>query len=378
MISRVKRYISQHLTNLPGWRTDRKIVVFESDDWGSIRMPSKQVYKQCLQAGYRVDKIAYERFDSLASEDDLELLFNLLSGYNDQHGNPVVITANILTANPDFEKIKSSGFQEYFYELITETFNRYPKHSGCLNLWKEGKGKGVFFPQSHGREHLNVSGFMQALRQGDRDVHFGFEHSMPGSIPKGDPNGGNKMVESLRYVDQQDKEKKISIIVEGLELFENLMGYRSETFIPPNYLWSPDFNELISRKGVRFYQGQKKMIEPLLDGGVKLHTHKLGERNDYGQTFLIRNAFFEPALCHHSTDDPVYRCLKDISTAFRMNKPAIISSHRLNYVGFIDEQNRDRNLKMLEQLLYQIIKKWPDVEFLNSVQLGNLIIAENG
>ncbi|NTW32234.1 MAG: hypothetical protein HGB12_06370 [Bacteroidetes bacterium] len=31
-------------SNIPGWRTDRKILVIESDDWGSIRMPSKETY----------------------------------------------------------------------------------------------------------------------------------------------------------------------------------------------------------------------------------------------------------------------------------------------------------------------------------------------
>jgi hypothetical protein len=373
----MKRQISRYLPNLRGWRTDRNIVVIESDDWGSIRMPSKHVYKQCSKAGYRVDKIAYERFDSLASEDDLELLFNLLNGFKDQYGNSAVITANILTANPNFEKIRSSGFKQYFYESITETFKRYPKHSLCMDLWKEGKDQGVFFPQSHGREHLNVAMFMHALQQGDRDIHFGFEHGMPGSIPRGKPDGGNKFVESLRYKDKHDKEEKLSIIVEGLELFESLMGYRSETFIPPNYLWSPDYDPVIASKGVRFYQGRRKMVEPFPNGRMQLHTRKLGESNDYGQSYLIRNATFEPALSN-STNGPVDHCLKDIACAFRMNKPAIISSHRLNYVGFIDEKNRDRNLKMLERLLNQVKRRWPDVEFLTSVQLSNLIITENG
>jgi hypothetical protein len=377
MFKKIKQYISPYWTNLRGWRTDRNIVVIESDDWGSIRMPSKQVYKQCLQAGYRVDRNAYERYDSLASGDDLELLFNLLNNCKDRHGNSAVITANILTANPDFEKIKSFGFQQYFYETITETFNRYPKHSNCLNLWKKGKDQGIFFPQSHGREHLNVSMFMRALQQGDQDVHFGFEHEMPGTIPRGKPDGGNKYVEALRYKDNYDKEEKLSIIVEGLKLFELLMGYGSKTFIPPNYLWSPDYDSVIASKGVQFYQGQRKMIEPLPNGRVQLHPLRLGERNSYGQLYLIRNAVFEPALSD-TTDDPVNRCLKDISCAFRMNKPAIISSHRLNYVGFIDEKNRDRNLRMLERLLNQIKIRWPEVEFLTSVQLSNLMITENG
>ena len=62
--------------------------------------------------------------------------------------------------------------------------------------------------------------------------------------------------------------------------------------------------------------------------------------------------------------------------AFLMRKPAIVSTHRINYVGYIDEGNRDRTLKLLRQLLTAVLRRWPDVEFLTTVQLGRLM--ENG
>ena len=62
-------------------------------------MPSPEVYKKCLRAGYPVDKIVYERYDSLASEEDLEMLFDLLSSYKDARGNHPLITANCLVAS---------------------------------------------------------------------------------------------------------------------------------------------------------------------------------------------------------------------------------------------------------------------------------------
>ena len=40
----LKQTITHNLLNIPGCRTNRHIVVIESDDWGSIRMPSKEVY----------------------------------------------------------------------------------------------------------------------------------------------------------------------------------------------------------------------------------------------------------------------------------------------------------------------------------------------
>ena len=374
----LKKSVSRYARNLRGWRTNRKIIVIESDDWGSIRMPSREAYEKCLRAGYRVDKNPYERYDSLASEEDLQHLFNILTSYKDQNNHPPVITANVLAGNPDFEKIRESGFKEYHFEPVTRTLQSYPFHNRCFELWLEGMKEGIFIPQSHGREHLNVSEWMQALQSGNRDVRFGFELGMPGIIPQGDENGSaNRYVEALRYLNLQDKKKKLEIVLHGLSIFEELFGYRSKSFIPNNYLWSPDFDEQVARNGVRFYQGNRRMGEIQEDGSKKYHTHHLGRQNEYGQVYLVRNAVFEPSLHKLNVRDPVENCILDISAAFRLNKPAIITSHRLNYVGFIDPSNRDRNLRLLDQLLKKIIRKWPDTEFLNSVELGHLIAGED-
>ena len=117
MIDRLKHSANLCLTNIKGWKTNRKIVVIESDDWGSIRMPSTEVYLKCLAAGYPVDKNPYERFDSLASEEDLDMLFNVLTQFKDINNKNPQITANCVVANPDFEKIKNDKFEKYYFEL---------------------------------------------------------------------------------------------------------------------------------------------------------------------------------------------------------------------------------------------------------------------
>lgn len=373
IVEKLSGKIAPWYKNLRGWRTDRKIVVIESDDWGSIRMPSRQVYDKCLHAGYHVDKIAYEKYDSLASEDDLEMLFDLLSSFKDKNGNHPVITANVLTANPDFDKIKNSGFTEYHYESIKETFNRYPKHRSCFDLWMQGLNENVFYPQSHGREHLNVSMFMNALKACDEDAMFAFENRMPG-IMQPDSLQGNMYVESLKYSSDEDKTQKLKIVLEGLKQFEELFGYISRSFIPPNYFWSPDFNEQVSRAGVKFYQGNRRMKEPHIYGeGNVIHSHILGKKNKYGQVYLIRNSMFEPSLGKSQKEKAVNQCLKQINASFTMKKPAIVCSHRLNYVGYLDQSNRDRTLQMLKTLLREILKKWPAVEFMTSDKLGTII-----
>ena len=366
--------LSRIYRNLAGWRTNRKIVVIESDDWGSVRMPSKQVFEKCLKAGYPVDKISYELYDSIASEDDLALLFDLLLKYKDKRGKHPLITANCLVANPDFKKIAAGNYEKYYYELVTQTFKRYPGHHNNFNVWNKGKDLNIFYPQFHGREHINVSRFMHALKKGDQDVRFGFENGMPGCINKGAIIKGNQYVGATHYHSLDDKRNKLNIILEGLDIFEQLFGYKSKTLIPPNYIWSLDFNRAVKLKGVKYFQGIHKMREPISEAESTFHNIHLGMRSKEGQTYLVRNVTFEPSMFRLGIKDPVKQCLSEMSIAFKLKKPAVLSSHRINYVGFIDPSNRDRNLKMLDEVLKTALKRWPDIEFMSSVDLGDVIV----
>jgi len=365
--------ILHYAYNLKGWHTNRKIVVIESDDWGSIRMPSKEIYKNCIKAGYRVDLNPYERFDSLLSSFDLDLLFDLLIGFKDSKGNHPIITANCAVANPDFVKIKKANYENYYFELITDTFKRYPFHEKNFEKWQFAQKEKIFFPQYHAREHLNVSLFMEALRSGNRDAHFGFKNGMPGSITLDSEYYGNRFIEAMHFISNQDKLEKLQIYLDGLDIFHKLFGYSSNSITPPNYYWCPDFDIPVHEKGVQYFQGIRIIREPLNDKKYKSKKLYLGKRNKIGQLYLVRNSVFEPSIFTLKIKNPVDRCLSDINFSFKCKKPAIISSHRINYVGYIDESNRDQNLKYLNELIKSMLKIWPDIEFMSSLDLGKVI-----
>ena len=368
----IRQKISRNIFNALGWRTKRKIVVIESDDWGSIRMPSKDVYEHCLTKGYRVDKNLYSRYDSLASEEDLDLLFNTLALYKDSNGRHPVITANCLVANPDFKRIRESDFSQYFFEPISNTFAKYPRHSNNLKIWKNASDQGLFFPQSHGREHLNVSRFMNDLKSGDQDARFAFDLNMPGIFKKDKVENGNDYVVAIEYCNESDKNNKIQIISQGLEIFKDLFKSSSDSFIACNYIWHPDFEQTLSTCGVKYIQGRKNQLIPKGNyEGFRKKFHYTGQKNLLGQIYLVRNVAFEP--CSNNNLDWVNSCLKEIENAFRWNKPAIISMHQINFVGYIDPENRDSSLFLFNELLKRITEKWPMVEFLNSAELGSLI-----
>lgn len=370
-MSSLRSWLAPYYRNLRGWRTKRKIVVFESDDWGSINMPDPGVYNDFLKAGYPVDQNKYEKYDSLESNNDLELLFGLLSGFIDKNGNHPIITANCLVANPDFEAIRKNNFQEYSYELVTETFKKYPGKENGFLLWNQGLSAKVFKMQFHGREHLNIKLFIDALQRGDRDAHFSFERGKPGCVSRDGQYVRNIYVEATRFRTEKEKHDVAAILDDGLGIFRILMGYASESIIPTNYLWSPDFDEITYNHGVKYNQGYRIIAEPGINGSSRIiHTHYLGKKNRYGQLYLIRNASFEPAFSESAV---VENCLYEIAAAFRLMKPAVISTHRINFAGSLSELNRDSTLFQLNKLLSAIIKRWPETEFTSSDQLGNII-----
>ena len=69
--------------------------------------------------------------------------------------------------------------------------------------------------------------------------------------------------------------------------------------------------------------------------------------------------------------------MKRIGIAFKWGKAANICAHRLNFIGSIDCTNTDRNLPEFKRLLQEIVKRWPDVEFISSDQLGEIIEKSN-
>ena len=363
--------IKYQLGNIPGWRTNRKLVVIESDDWGSIRMPSRDVYELLVKEGIPLYKATYNRYDSLASEEDLSALFEVLFSVRDKNGNPVKITANTIVANPDFDKIEKSGFSEYHYEKFTETLKRYPAHKNSFSLWKQGMDAGVFWPQFHGREHIHVPRWMKALKHDDSVARKIFKYRMY-DLSIGFERSESAFMEALQVDSEDDFSFQHKYITEGLNIFEEIFGYSSKTFIAPCYVWHNSLNDTLLERGVQGFQGSWYQLEPnVYDNSLKKIFHFMGERNKNNQIYFTRNVFFEPSEIQ--IDNWVGEVLTKMKLAFRAKKPAIIQAHRKNFIGFIDQKNRDKNLRIFSKVLRQIIKKWPDVEFVSSDELSKIM-----
>ena len=377
--SSIKSQIIVNLSNVKGWRTKRHIVVIESDDWGSVRMSSLESFERLKAAGVPVDTDHYNINDALESNEDLESLFETLKKFKDSTGRHPVMTGVNVVVNPDFKAIAANDFKEYVYEPYTKTCERYPNHDRVYDLWKKGIAERIFVPVLHGREHLNAQFWMRALQKGDLSTVVAFRECVTGIPRKG--IGGVTVPNfqaAFEIETTDDLPYQQEVIKTGAELFEKLYGYKAKFFVPTNGWFNNSLEKALFDSGVMYIDTAKKQREPLGNGQYKVNTRFVGDKNQYGQIYLTRNCFFEPAATGFEVPenyDWLNYCLKEIEIAFRWHKPATISSHRVNYIGYLHPENREKGLKALSQLLGEIIKRWPDVEFMTSVELGDLIAS---
>ena len=371
MIGSIKHKLFSNIKNIPGWKTNRKIVVIECDDWGSIRMPSAKVFDKLVNQGVNVDTSRFNRYDTLANKEDLELLFSVLQSVSDKNGNSAIMTAIANVANPDFEKIAASGFKKYYYEPFTDTLKKYYPAEDVFSIWEKGIAEHVFVPQLHGREHVSVQLWLKKLQAGDKSLLEAFKNGFVSLDVKGIPSSASEFRPEFFFEHENQKAFLINSIQDGIKLFEKIFGYEPKVFVPSNGIFHPEFDRVLSKSGIKYMFTTRSMPYPDGTGGVKNRTFIPGQSGPLGLRYYTRNCAFEPA-------DPGYmgikHTLEQISASFRWGKPANISTHRANFVGSINRHNRETGLYELRKLLKEIIKKWPDVEFFDSADAFRLMV----
>jgi hypothetical protein len=370
------RYIIDNAKNILGWQTKRKIVVFAVDDYGNVRLSSAVARDKMNKAGLTIHN-RFDAFDALENREDLEALFDVLESVRDSRGKPAIFTPFALCCNINFAKMKQTGYTHFIPELLPETFAKLSaedalNYEGTWSLWKHGIEKGLLLPQFHGREHFNLKVFEEKLLKRDEELMINLENNSYTSIS----NSGYPTISytaAFEFDNFEENERLRLIIEDGLNLFEKVYGYKSTHFNSPGGRENSILHKTLTEQGVKFIDAPFIKKEHQGNGKFKSTINYTGKVNSFKQLFFVRNVVFEPT---NTNVNHVARAMKQIELAFRWNKPAIISSHRVNFCGQISSDNRTKGLRELKLLLTAIVKRWPDVEFMSSDELGDLIIKE--
>jgi hypothetical protein len=158
-------------------------------------------------------------------------------------------------------------------------------------------------------------------------------------------------------------------ISEGKEIFYNAFGYYPHTAIAPHYLWDENTEIALYNEGIRYVQGlpyhQARFPH-------NMHYHFLGEKNR-NVVYLIRLINLEFQGGRNPQWDYIH-AFEEIATAWKYGLPAIVSTHRLNYVGSIDPNMHSSGIRQLDCLLKNLENDFGDeVVYLSDFELAQLL-----
>ncbi|TCP58773.1 hypothetical protein EV663_11739 [Rhodovulum bhavnagarense] len=372
----IARLIVDNLRHARGWSSDEKLLVLNVDDYGNVRLASARARAE-LEARITGFGGYMDCFDALETREDLEALFEVLEGVRDCAGEPAVMTAYALSANPDFERIRAE--RVYSYEPLPTTFARCAAqapaaYEGAWSLWRDGERAGIFRPQFHGREHVNVALIETKLAQGHADLEANLALESMAGLSGVEEMPGVGFTHAFGGDNPNQLDRQREILRDGVKLFESVFGFTSKTFTPPAQKLPRALVNDLRPMGILtldrpFIQRPAHGRFPRLP---RLSFPTAPQKWQPG--CIVRTVSFEPGQGSYS--DPIGHALRQIEQAFRWRKPAVVSSHRVNFAGHIDPENRRKGLRALEELLHRIVATWPDVRFIGADDLAQTMLGK--
>lgn len=368
----IKNLVNSYL-NSRSFHTNRKILVIESDDWGSRRTDNSKIRFDLNKIGSKVQNDAYIQFDNLENKDDLQALCNTLSSVKNGIGQSPILTANYCMANPDFENIRNDSFQKFHFEPFWETIGNRFDGTITLKFLKEAIEKQLIRPQLHGREHLHALAWLKELQSGNSDLIRAFDLNTWGIRYKSRNFTRRENLQAAldSYHLEGERAFQSQWIRDSAKMFESYFGFKSESFIPPAYIWHNFICETLLQNDIRAIQGIKLHYHPNKSKSLYRRIPRYTGQKKGNIISLVRNVFFEPTLLPNENWED--KTLSGIENAFNNNQPAVLGSHRINFIGSLEQANRTENNRTLRIILTRALKKWPDMEFMSSSELLELI-----
>jgi hypothetical protein len=262
--------------------------------------------------------------------------------------------------------------------LLPATFERLCEsqpsvYRGAWTLWQEGIAKGLIQPQFHGREHLNLTLINHRIKQNSLDLKANLENESMAGLDS--DLSGIGFTQAFALTPAKSLEEQLAIhrevIAAGMDTFEQVFDFRSQTFTPPSQVIHPSLFRFAEEQGIKGIDKPYRVHRDLGDGKRIIEKNHLGKQGSQKHVTIVRNVVFEPA--EEDVFDPVKRALQLIEAAFRWGKPAIISSHRVNFCGHIEPGYRAKGLANLKRLLDSMLLRWPEIEFISADELVKII-----
>lgn len=346
-----------------------RFVVFESDDWGYCgEMKDKKTLDLLLPDEDKRKEQRMEFNNTLETFQDMMNLFALLERFRDSLGRPAVFTSNYVMSNPDYERIRESGFKEYFSIPLSSGFpSGWNDRGEIIMAANQGIKRNIWRPEFHGLAHFNFRAWMKALREGDKKARKYFDNylaSTSATFPALSEYAADSSIGAFESLQEQ-----VSLVSSGCKIFKSVFGYRPVSTIPPHDIWNSDTEIAFLRCGLKYLQSERNRFKSVMFESPSRQLSPLGAMKSiillYGPLFkILRNVRLE------LRDEPseAELCTEIL---FREGIPAVVGTHRVNYVSSVNPSVSHSGRKKLEEYLKYLVES-DNIIFLSATELSQI------
>jgi len=306
------------------------VLVIESDDWGA---------------------------GPLAQADALTRLSALLQRVRDCSGHPAVMTLGMVMEVPDGPRIAATRCTEYHALPLADS-----RFDNVRAAMQAGIGAGVFAPQLHGQCHYWPPAVMDAAKS---------DASVRDWLTASDPVATENLPSPLqsRWVDASSlpsralsSESIQQAVAAEAASYQAALGSVPQVAVATTFVWNDAVEAAWAQAGVEaiITPGRRATCRNAAGQPACVDATMLtGERSLSGQTYLVRDVYFEPALGHVPQ-----RLVDGLQARTRQGRACLVETHRFNFL-----QALDASLATLEAGLNLALGACPNVRFLSPLEL---------
>lgn len=310
------------------------VLVIESDDWGAG--PPEQ-------AGALVR------------------LSELLQRFRDHTGRPALMTLGVVLEVPDGARIAASNCVEYHGLRLADA-----RFDDVRAAMQAGIAAHVFAPQLHGQCHYWPPAVLAAA-QSDDNVRGWLVASEPAATEHLPSQLQSRWVDASSLPSRELAPEAIrrAAASEAAD-YRAVFGCAPQVAVATTFVWSEAVEAAWAQAGIEVIvtPGHRATCRTVAgQPGCVDRSMLTGERSLSGQTYLVRDVYFEPALGHAAQ-----RLADGLVTRSRQGRACLVETHRFNFL-----QAGEASLASLEAGLKAAFAACPTLRFAAPLELARAV-----